>query len=80
VSLIVPRVIDTPFFDRRGRPYRRKRSAPIPPRRVAEAIVCALEHDSDVVYVPRWLRVPAWLHGATPAAFRTLAARFGDSD
>jgi short-subunit dehydrogenase len=79
VSLVVPGVIDTPFFDRRGRPYGRKRPIPIPAQRVANAIVYALECDRDVVYVPRWLRFPAWLHGATPAAFRTLAARFGDS-
>jgi short-subunit dehydrogenase len=78
VSVVVPGVIDTPFFDRRGRPYGRSRPAPVPPQRVAAAIVSALEHDSDVVYVPRWLRVPAWLHGTAPAAFRMLAARFGD--
>ena len=43
------------------------------------AIVKAVERDVDVVYVPRWLHLPAWLHGAVPPAFRTLAARFGDS-
>jgi short-subunit dehydrogenase len=79
VSLIVPGVIDTPFFDRRGRPYGRRRPAPIPAHRVARAIVSALEGDRDVVYVPRWLQLPAWLHGAVPLAFRSLAARFGDS-
>lgn len=79
VSLIVPGVIDTPFFDRRGRPYERKRPAPIPAHRVARAIVEAVEGDLDVVYVPRWLRLPAWLHGAVPPAFRTLAGRFGVS-
>jgi short-subunit dehydrogenase len=79
VSLIVPGVIDTPFFDRRGRPYGRKRPAPIPAHRVAGAILTAVERDRDVVYVPRWLRLPAWLHGAVPLAFRTLAARFGES-
>jgi short-subunit dehydrogenase len=79
VSLIVPGVIDTPFFDRRGQPYRRKRPAPIPAHQVARAIVKAVEHDRDLVYVPRWLRLPAWLHGAMPPAFRTLAARFGET-
>lgn len=78
VSVIIPGVIDTPFFDRRGKPYGRTRPAPIPAERAAQAIVAALAHDRDVAYVPRWLRVPAWLHGAAPATFRRLAARFGD--
>jgi short-subunit dehydrogenase len=78
VSVIVPGVIDTPFFDRRGRPYGRSWPAALPAERVARAIVGAIEHDRDVVYVPRWLRLPAFLHGTAPAAFRTLAARFGD--
>ena len=77
-SVIVPAVIDTPFFDRRGRPYGRKRPAPVPAERVAHAIVSCLERDRDVAYVPRWMRVPAWLHGAAPGTFRALATRFGD--
>src|SRR6266571_4917524 len=78
VSVIVPGVIDTPFFARRGTPYGRARPAPIPAGRVAAAIVSALEHERPVVYVPGWLRFPAWLHGTAPGAFRALAARFGD--
>jgi NAD(P)-dependent dehydrogenase (short-subunit alcohol dehydrogenase family) len=76
--VIVPGVIDTPFFDRRGRPYDRRRPAPIPAERVAEAVVSCLAQDRPVVaYVPGWLRGPAWLHGAAPGVFRALAARFG---
>ena len=78
VSVIVPGVIDTPFFDRRGRPYGRKRPGPQPPERVARAIVACLEHDRGISYVPRWMRLPAWLHGAAPGTFRALATRFGD--
>jgi NAD(P)-dependent dehydrogenase (short-subunit alcohol dehydrogenase family) len=78
VSVIVPGVIDTPFFDRRGHPYGRKRPGPQPPERVARAIVSCLEHDRGVSYVPRWMRLPAWLHGAAPGTFRALAGRFGD--
>ncbi len=78
VSVIVPAVIDTPFFSRRGRPYGRARPAPVPAGRVATAIVSALEHDRPVVYVPGWMRFPAWLHGTAPGPFRALAARFGD--
>jgi short-subunit dehydrogenase len=78
VCVVVPGVIDTPFFARRGRPYGRKRPAPLPVERVAWAIVAALEHDRPAVYVPRWLRLPARIHGAAPGAFRALAARYGD--
>jgi hypothetical protein len=29
------------------------------------------------MFVPRWMRIPAWVHGAAPPAFRLLASRFG---
>jgi short-subunit dehydrogenase len=77
VSLIIAGVIDTPFFARRGAPYARRRPAPIPSIRVATAIIAALEHDRPVVYVPAWLRLPAWLHGTAPPLFRALATRWG---
>jgi short-subunit dehydrogenase len=67
ISVIVPGVIDTPFFERRGRPY----------DRVATAITAAVTADRRVVYVPGWLRFPAWLHGAAPGTFGRLARRFG---
>src|SRR6266568_4921584 len=75
VSLIVPGVVDTPFFERRGRPYDRRRPAPLPPQRVARALVGAVERERSVVFVPPWMRFPAWLHGALPGTFRRLAAR-----
>jgi short-subunit dehydrogenase len=77
VSLVLPGVVDTPFFGRRGRPYERRRPVPIPAEQVARAITRALAHDLDVIYVPGWLRFPAWLHGAAPRTFRRLAIRFG---
>jgi NAD(P)-dependent dehydrogenase (short-subunit alcohol dehydrogenase family) len=78
VSVIVPGVIDTPFFERRGRPYGRSKPQPLPAERVAHAITSAIARDRAVVYVPGWMRLPAWLHGVTPGAFRVLAGRFGD--
>ena len=77
VSVIVPGVIDTPFFERRGRPYDRQRPRPLPAERVATAITAAVTADRRVVYVPGWLRFPAWLHGAAPGTFGRLARRFG---
>jgi short-subunit dehydrogenase len=77
VSLVLPGVVDTPFFRSRGRPYDRRLPAPIPPERVARAILQAAQRDLDVVFVPGWLRFPAWLHGTSPRTFRWLAGRFG---
>jgi short-subunit dehydrogenase len=73
VSVVLPGVVDTPFFTRRGTPYTRRRPAPVPPCRVARAIVAAVEHDLTEVYVPGWLRLPARVKGAAPGTFRRLA-------
>jgi short-subunit dehydrogenase len=77
VSVILPGVVQTPFFSHRGHPYDRRRPAPIPADRVASAIIRAAERDLRVVFVPGWLAFPAWLHGTAPRAYRALAARFG---
>jgi short-subunit dehydrogenase len=76
VTLVLPGVVDTAFFGRRGRPYDRRWPPPIRPDRVAAAIADAARHDRDVVYVPGWLRLPAWLHGVAPGAYRRLARKF----
>lgn len=76
VSVVLPGVVDTPFFSRRGQPYERRRPVAIPAERVARAIVRAVALDLDVIYVPAWLRFPAWLHGFAPRTFRRVAARF----
>lgn len=77
VSTVSPGVVDTEFFARRGSPFRRRRPQPIPPDRVAQAIVRAIERERDEVVVPGWLRLPIWLHGVWPGLYRTLARRFG---
>lgn len=77
VSVVLPGVIDTPFFDRRGTPYQRERPTPIPPERVARAVLKAMQRDRAEVFVPAWLRFPALLQGTAPGLFRSLTARFG---
>ncbi|MFG2357101.1 SDR family NAD(P)-dependent oxidoreductase [Streptomyces sp. NPDC048521] len=77
VSHVIPGVVDTPFFDRRGTPYARSWPRPVPAERVAEAVWAAVQHDKDEVYVPGWLRLPARVRGAAPGLYRRLAARFG---
>jgi short-subunit dehydrogenase len=77
VTVVVPGVVDTPFFDRRGRPYHRRRPRPLPPARVADGSVGAIAADRAQVYLPAWLRVPVAVRAVVPAGYRWLAGRFG---
>ncbi|MGK5630243.1 SDR family NAD(P)-dependent oxidoreductase [Streptomyces sp. URMC 123] len=77
VSMILPGAVDTPFFTRRGTPYRRSWPRPVPAERVADAVWEALTRGRDDVFVPGWLNLPARLCGAAPGLFRRLAGRFG---
>jgi short-subunit dehydrogenase len=79
VSLVFPGAIDTPFFERRGTPYQRRRPAPIAPEGIAAVVVEVAEHDQAEAFVPAWMRFPARLHGVAPGTFRALAARFDRS-
>ena len=77
VSLVTPAVVETAFFSRRGSPYRRARPRPIPPERVADAVVRAIRTGRAEIFVPRWMTVPARVRGAAPGVFRRLVDRFG---
>ena len=77
VTLVVPGVVDTPFFERRGVPYLRTYPRPVPATRVADATIEAIRRGRAEVYVPRWMSVPGRVRGVAPKLYRTLAARFG---
>lgn len=77
VSVVVPGVVDTAFFSRRGTPYSRRFPRPVPAEAVAERIVRAVEHRRPEVFVPRWLRFPARLRGVAPHLTDALQRRFG---
>ena len=53
VSVVVPGVVDTPFFDRRGRPYDRRRPRPLPADLVAAAMVKGIAAGRAELYAPR---------------------------
>lgn len=77
VSVVSPGAVQTDFFRRRGAPYQRDWPPPIPPDRVADAVIKAIEHDRAEVFVPGWLRFPASLRDHWPSLYRRLATRFG---
>ena len=78
VTVLVPGVVDTPFFVRRGAPYVRRRPRPLPPDRVAQALVRGIESGAADIYAPAWLRLPVAVRGAAPGLYRRLAGRFGE--
>jgi short-subunit dehydrogenase len=77
VSVVVPGVVDTGFFETRGTPYTRSRPRPIPAETVADAVVRAVERDRAEEWRPRWLRIAPTVRALAPGAFRRLAVRFG---
>jgi len=79
VSTVVPGVVATAFFDRRGVPYGRRRPRPVPPERIARAIVHSIEHDRAETIVPRWLGLAPKVRALSPNRYRALARRFGNN-
>ncbi len=77
VGVLVPGVVDTEFFARRGRPYQRRSPRPLPAGAVADALVRAVRRGRAERYAPRWLRLPVAVRATAPGAYRLLAGRFG---
>jgi short-subunit dehydrogenase len=79
ISVVVPGVVDTGFFETRGRPYDRAVPRPIPAEAVADALVRAVERDRAEAWAPRWLRIAPTVRALVPGPYRWLATRFGES-
>jgi short-subunit dehydrogenase len=79
VGVLVPGVVQTAFFERRGRPYERSRPRPLPVTAAGDALVRMIETDRSERYLPGWLRVPVAVRGALPYVYRRLGGRFGGS-
>lgn len=70
VSLVHPGAVDTDFFLRRGEPYRRRFPRPIPPERVARAVLAALDGPPGDRFVPAWLRLAFIARAVWPGLYR----------
>jgi short-subunit dehydrogenase len=77
VGVLVPGVVRTAFFDRRGQPYHRRWPRPLPAEQVAGTLVRAIATGRAERYAPRWLRLPVAVRSVLPGAYRRLAVRFG---
>ncbi|GAA1264551.1 SDR family NAD(P)-dependent oxidoreductase [Pseudonocardia aurantiaca] len=76
VTTVLPGVVATEYFRRRGTAYHRRFPRMVPPQRVAAGLVGAVEGGKAEVFVPRWLTLGARVHGAAPATFARLSRRF----
>ena len=76
VSVVVPGVVATPFFQRHGRTYDDARLKAIPAQDVATALVDAVTRNRAEVFAPAWLRFPARFYGAAPTLVHALQRRF----
>ncbi|HEY1819766.1 MAG TPA: SDR family NAD(P)-dependent oxidoreductase [Trebonia sp.] len=72
VTLVIPGVVDTPYFERRNVPYQRRHPRPLGVRIIATAIVDAVEQRTEMIVVPGWLAWPARLRGGFPTLYRKL--------
>ena len=79
IGVVIPGVVDTGFFESRGRPYDRTWPRPIPANAVADAVVRTVLRDRAEAWAPRWLRIAPTMRALAPGAFRRLTARFGES-
>jgi hypothetical protein len=79
VGVLVPGIVDTAFFARRGQPYARRRPRPVAAERAAAAVAKLIESGRSDVYLPSWLAFPVGVRAVAPGLYRRLASRFGGS-
>jgi short-subunit dehydrogenase len=77
VTELVPAVVETAFFVRRGRPYDRRSPRPVPAERASAALLTAMFAARPEAYLPTWLRLPVAIRATLPHTYRTLSRRWG---
>jgi short-subunit dehydrogenase len=75
VSMVNPGPVQTDFFDTRGVPYARKSPKPVPPERVAKAVIAAVDKDRLEQMVPGMLQGAVVTRHLLPPLFRWGTAR-----
>lgn len=78
LGVVLPGVVDTAFFEHRGRPNERVRPRPVPAERVGRAAVRAIEQGRPETWVPRWLRIAPIVRVLAPSAYHRLSLRYGE--
>jgi hypothetical protein len=76
-SLVLPGVVDTPFFERRGSRYMRRWPKPIGSERVADAIITAVRCERRRSSSRRGCGCRRRFAGVAARFHETLASRFG---
>jgi short-subunit dehydrogenase len=79
IGVVVPGVVDTGFFETRGRLYDRARPKPLPAQAVADAVVRTVVERRAETWTPRWMRVAPMVRAIAPGPYRRLVVRFGES-
>ncbi len=70
VSMVNPGPVVTDFFDARAHAYDRARPRPVPPQRVAEAVIRAVDTGALEQFVPRCIRHAVAVRHLVPPLFR----------
>jgi short-subunit dehydrogenase len=73
VSLVDPGPVATEFFARRGALYARRWPRAVPPGRVADAVLRAVDRGYAEQYVPRWLGLAHVVKTLAPPLYRAGA-------
>jgi short-subunit dehydrogenase len=75
VSMVNPGPVDTGFFAARGHSYDRSFPTMVPPERIAEAVIRAVERGRFEQLVPRWLRPALVFRHLAPPLYEWGARR-----
>ncbi|MFA5889800.1 MAG: SDR family NAD(P)-dependent oxidoreductase [Actinomycetota bacterium] len=70
VSLVNPGPVATSFTEARGVPFQRRFPRPLPPTRVARAVVRAIERNRFEQTLPHWLGVGIVTRAIAPSVYR----------
>ena len=80
VSTVRPGVVRTAFLEQRKLPYGRRWPRPVPPERIAQAVVEVIESGAERRTEPSWLGLASRANRSVPWLYRPLSRRLGGTD